>query len=341
MKTKISIIEVARHAGVSKSTVSRVVADRPGSVSATALERVNAAIKELGYTRNSFAAGFRTRRTHMVLIMVPDIANPFWSEEARAVQDGLEAGGYSAVLGNTDWSEEREERYYDLARSGRFDGLVLNPVTDDIAAIKGLGIPAVLLGERAEFQDIDTAGTDTRQATRIALEYLWDSGHRRIAIATSEHGSERFLSLRRRTYVEFHRGKGVAPDPGIAFSVKMSEEGGPELVRALLALEGWRDRVDALLCGNDLLAISALYALREAGIEAGRDISLVGMDDIPVAAHTWPALTTVRKPRAATGAAAAELLLKRIRDPDRPVEKRLFPGELVARGSVAERRTGA
>ncbi|PKL23981.1 MAG: LacI family transcriptional regulator [Spirochaetae bacterium HGW-Spirochaetae-3] len=337
MKPKIGIIEVARLAGVSKSTVSRVITESGGSVSPRAQERVTAAIKELGYTRNTLAAGLRAQKTWMVLVMVPDIANPYWSEIARAAQDRLEAEGNSVVVGNTDWLKSREDRYFELARSGRFDGMVINSVTDDIAAINDMGIPVVMVGERAESQDIDTVGTDTTAATRMALEHLWEHGNRRIAIATSDHGGERFLSLRRRAYEDFMADKGVEPDPSLAFSVKLSEEGGRELVGSLLALDGWRDRIDAVFCGNDILAIAAINALRDSGIEAGRDLSLVGMDDIPAAAHTFPALTTVRKPRALIGAAAAELLLARIRDPDRPPERRLFPGELMIRGSVAER----
>ena len=340
-KPKVNIIEVARHAGVSKSTVSRVVSDCGGAVSARTLDKVNAAIRELGYTRNTFAAGLRTQKTWIVLVMVPDIANPFWAEIARAAQDRLEAEGNSVVVGNTDWSEEREASYYNLARSGRFDGLLLNSVTDNIAMIDELGVPAVMIGERAAAQDIDTVGTDTKRATRIALDFLWKKGHRRIAIATSEHGSERYLSLRRRTWEEFLAEKGIEHDPEIGFTVKLSEDGGRVFARSLLALDGWKDRVDAVFCGNDLLAIAAMDALRDAGIQPGRDISVVGMDDIPAAAHVRPALTTVRKPRALIGAAAAELLLARIRDPERPRERRLFPGELIERDSVAERRPGA
>ena len=337
MKPKISIIEVARLAGVSKSTVSRVVSDRGGSVSPKALDAVNEAIRELGYTRNTIAAGLRTQRTHSVLVMVPDIANPFWSEIARAIQDRLEEEDYSVVVGNTDWSEQREARYYELARSGRFDGLILNSVTDDIPAIADIGLPAVMIGERALSQEIDTTGTDTRAATRLALEYLWETGHRRIAIATTEQGSERFLSLRRKTYEDFLTERGLVHDESLAFSVKLSEEGGRELVRELFALPRWRERVDSILCGNDILAISAINSLREAGVEPGREVSLIGMDDIPAAGHTFPALTTVRKPRSLIGCTAAELLLARLEEPDRPVARRLFPGELVVRGSVAIR----
>jgi DNA-binding LacI/PurR family transcriptional regulator len=308
-------------------------------VSARTLEKVRTAIRELRYTRNTLAAGLRTNKTWLVLVMVPDIANPFWSEIARAAQDHLEAGGNSVVVGNTDWSEERESRYFELARAGRFDGMIINSVTNNIARIKALGIPAVMVGERAAAQDIDTVGTDTRIATRIALDYLWAMGHRRIAIATSEHGSERYLSLRRRTYEEFLAERGITHDPSIAFTVKLSEEGGREFARSLLALERWRERVDAVFCGNDLLAIAAMEVLHAAGIEVGGDLSIIGMDDIPAAALVRPALTTVRKPRALIGTTAAESLLARICDPARPRVRHLFPGELIARGSVAERRT--
>ena len=332
---KVNIQEVARLAGVSKSTVSRVVSERGGSVSPKALEAVNAAIKELGYARNALAASLRTQRTYLVLVMVPDIANPFWSEVARAAQDRLEAEGYSVVVGNTDWSEAREARYYELARSGRFDGLALNSVTGDMAALKLLGAPTVLIGERSEELEIDTVGSDTRQATRLALEYLYERGHRRIAIATSEYGTERVLSRRRRAYDEFVSERGLPADPELAISVRLSAEGGRELVRRFLEL---RERPDAIFCGNDILAIAALDAFKAAGLEPGREVSIVGMDDIPAAAQCRPGLTTVRKPRQLLGAAAAERLLERMRDPEAQAERLLFPGELVERGSVADKR---
>lgn len=336
-KPKISIHEVARLAGVSKSTVSRVVSDRGGSVSPKALEAVNMAIEQLGYKRNVMAAGLRTQKTYMILVMVPDIANPFWSEIARAIQNRLEPEGYSVVIGSTDWSESRESLYYELARSSRFDGLILNSVTDNIDLIKELGAPGVLIGERSAAQDIDTVGTDTLSATRIALGYLYDTGHRRIAIATSDHGSERYLSLRGKAYKDFLKEKGLPYDPELVFSVNLDEEGGRELAKRFLSLPDWRRRADALFCGNDILAIAAIGEFRKFGIVPGIDISIIGMDDIPAASQTFPSLTTVRKPRALMGKAAAELLLKKMKNPGMPAEKHLFPGELIIRDSVVRR----
>lgn len=335
---KISIVEVARLAGVSKSTVSRVISDRGGSVSPETLERVNRAIEQLGYRKNSIAAGLRTRKTYMVLVMIPDVANPFWSEIAKAVQDALEPAGYSVVLGSTYWSEERESRYYELAQMSRFDGVILNSVTDNIERIKNLGVPAVLIGERTAVQNIDTVGTDTMQATRVGLEYLYELGHRKIALATSDHGSERYLSLRARAYRDFLHEKGLSFDPELVFSVTLNEEGGRTLARSFLSMHDWSGRADGLLCGNDILAIAAINEFRKFGVIPGIDLSIVGMDDIPAASQTYPPLTTVRKPKERIGKAAAELLLKRMQGMSGPPEKHLFSAELVIRDSVRDRR---
>ncbi len=338
MKPKINIHEVARLAGVSKSTVSRVISDSGGSVSRKAKEAVDAAIRELGYTRNTFAAGLRNSKSYLALLVVPDIANPFWSEIARAVQDRLEPEGYSVVVGNTDWNEERELSYLNLSSTGRFDGLIINSVTDRIGLILETGIPAVLIGERSEATEIDTVGTATYSAATVALQYLHDMGHRRIAVVTSETGSERYLSRRYSAYSDFLATHGIPEDPALVFTAHLSAEGGEKLADDILAVSDWKNRIGAVLCGNDILAISLQNALRGRGVEPGRDISIIGMDDIPAAALTWPALTTIRKPRGEMGRKAAELLLARIREPSRHPEKHLYPGTLVTRESVADRR---
>lgn len=337
-KRKISIHEVARLAGVSKSTVSRVISEKGGSVSPQTSNQVKQAIDQLGYRKNIVAAGMRTQKTYMVLVMVPDVANPFWSEITRAVQNRLEPVGYSVVIGSTYWSEERESSYYELALMSRFDGVILNSVTDNIELIKNLGVPAVLIGERTAIQNLDTVGTDTMQATKIGLEYLFETGHRNIALATSNHGSERYLSLRARAYKDYLYEKGLPFHPDLMFSVNLDEGGGRDLAKRLLALHDWKHNVDSLLCGNDIVAIAAMNELRKYSIIAGRDISIIGMDDIPASSQTYPPLTTVWKPREQIGVAAAELLIRRMQDPLRPVEKHLFPGKLAIRDSVIDRR---
>ncbi|GAB1484164.1 LacI family DNA-binding transcriptional regulator [Treponema sp.] len=338
MKPRINIHEVARLAGVSKSTVSRVVSDKGGSVSAKAEQAVNEAIKQLGYTRNIAAAGLRNARSYLVLLVVPDIANPFWSEIARAVQNKLEPEGYSVVVGNTDWKEDRELAYLNQFRTGRFDGLIINSVTNDLDLILETGFPTVLIGERSETVRVDTVGSATYQGATLALQYLYDKGHRRIALVTSATGSERFLSRRLAAYTDFMKIRGLSHDPDLVFTAPLSAEGGEKLARAVYAVLNQDERPSAIFCGNDILAIALQNSLRAFGAIPGKDISIIGMDDIPATSLTWPALTTIRKPRSQMGAKAAELLLKRIGAPERAPEQHLYPGTLVIRDSVVDIR---
>lgn len=289
---------------------------------------------ELGYTRNASAAGLRSSRTYLTLLLVPDSANPFWAGIARGVQGMLEGSHYSVVVGNTDWNERREDEYFRVAATGRFDGLIVNSVTNNLSRITSTGIPAVLLGERSNRGPLDTVGTDTYAATMTALDYLRSMGHSRIAAAVPESGGEKYLSQRYRAYMDFFEAHGLRGDPDLVFRLPLTAEGGVDLARRLLALPRWRQRVSALFCGNDILAIAAMNELRARGVEPGRDVSVLGMDDIPEAAVTFPALTTVRKPRLLIGQTAAQFLLARIEEPVRPVRKKLFPGELVMRESV-------
>jgi DNA-binding LacI/PurR family transcriptional regulator len=296
------------------------------------------AIEDLGYTRNAMASGLRTSRTYLVLLMVPDIANPFWSEITRAIQARLEPEGYFLVLGNTDWSEERQSHYLDLVRAGRFDGVIANSVAQDIACFEGLPVPAVMIGERSEGGIMDVVGSETYVEARTALDYLHGRGHRRIGIALSQKANERKRSRRYRAYLDFLAARGLKLDPELVFTMGLSVGDGAELARRIIELRSRGDAVSALLCGNDLVAIEAINAFRSSALVPGRDISIVGMDDIPAAALTYPSLSTIRKPRAEMGRAAASLLLDRLGRPNRPPEKHFFSGELVERESVCDLR---
>jgi len=338
MSGKISIVDVARLAGVSKSTVSRVVSEQGGAVSPDTEEKIQKAIRELGYTKNSMASGLRTSRTYLILLMVPDVANPFWSEITKAIQRRLEPEGYFLVLSDTEWSEERQSHYLDLVRAGRFDGVIASSVSADISCFDALPVPAVLIGERNVGGSMDVVGSETYVEAKAALEYFYAKGHRRIAIALPIKSSEPKRSRRYRAYVDFLRSKNLKLEPELVFTTGLSAEGGSALAARIVAMRAKGDALSAVLCGNDLVAIEAINALRSSPLVPGRDISIIGMDDIPAAALTYPALTTIRKPRAEIGRAAASLILDKMERPGRPPEKHLFSGELVERDSVADLR---
>ncbi|MBL8055294.1 MAG: LacI family DNA-binding transcriptional regulator, partial [Anaerolineales bacterium] len=171
MPTRPTIIDVARHAGVSKSTVSRVLQGGEVPVSAEAETRVWEAVRALGYERNQLARSLRTDRTNMIMLVTPDITNPFWPEVARGVQDTVEKQGYSVVLANSDWAPEREQKFLQTLRANRFDALIINPTAVSNLEAAVAGIPTVILGLYNPFQKLDMVGSDSLAGTLQALEH--------------------------------------------------------------------------------------------------------------------------------------------------------------------------
>jgi LacI family transcriptional regulator len=198
-----TIIDVARLAGVSKTTVARVVGGEDNLVREQTRERVLKAIAELGYERNAVAGSLRSKKTFMIALCIPDITNPFWPEVARGVQDTIEAGGYATVTVNSDWSAGREESYLRMVRRNRFDGLIINPMTTDRQALTDLDIPVVILGSGDNFSELDSVGSDTETAAQDALEYLFELGHRRIALIAGRSARRRAFA-RLDSYRVFH-----------------------------------------------------------------------------------------------------------------------------------------
>ena len=179
MSSRPTIKDVARKAGVSKSTVSRVVSGDGLNVSEQTRLRVQQAIDELGYVRDAVASSMRTQRTHTVMLAIPDITNPFWPAVARGVQDAMDQIGYAVVFANSEWNGKRESRFLDMVRSNRMDGLLINPISVTERDLRDLGIPSVILGIRTDLQ-WDMVGTNSREGAREALNHLITLGHRRI-----------------------------------------------------------------------------------------------------------------------------------------------------------------
>ncbi|MCS7038478.1 MAG: LacI family DNA-binding transcriptional regulator, partial [Anaerolineae bacterium] len=219
MPDRPTILDVARLAGVSKSTVSRVLQGKDTPVSEKARAKVQQAIAALGYEHNAVASSLRTDRTCMMMLIIPDITNPFWPEVARGLQDTVEQAGYSVVFANSDWDPLREMDFLRMARRNRFDAIAINPtrVTND--ELRTSGIPTVILGLRDDFPDFDMVGSDTHQGTLAALEHLYALGHRRIGVI---HGlSQRRLvsSARRKGHEAFLRRTGLPFDPSLVVEV--------------------------------------------------------------------------------------------------------------------------
>ncbi len=326
-----TIIDVAKKAGVSKSTVSRVTADGGQGVSEEAKGRVLQAIDELGYVRNAVASSMRTDRTSLIMLAIPDITNPYWPEVARGVQDVMDAEGYAVVFANSDWNSSREMEYLKMAQRNRLDGILINPVSVSNEDLKSTNIPTVVMGTREEYSDFDRLGSDNYIGTKIAVRYLIELGHQRIGLILGQRQSTT-NDPRKRGYASVLRNSNLPIDDDLVTVVPFTSAGGEQGFHRLFSHSS---PPSAIFCANDTIAIGVLQAAHAAGLKVPHDISIIGMDDINAAAATNPALTTVAKPKYAIGKQAAIFLLEHISGEAPLMPRKLqFSGELCIRSST-------
>lgn len=332
MKRRPTIIDVAKQAGVSKTTVSRVVSGDDARVRESTRRRVRAAVEALGYEHNAVASSLRTDRTNIIMLAIPDITNPFWPDVARGVQDVMDREGYAVVFANSDWTGQREATFLQMAGRNRFDGILINPIEVTNDELKATRIPTVVLSSGCEYPDFDAVGSDSYGAARQALEHLIGLGHRRIGLIRGRR-SHRPQHSRLAGYLDYLAEQGLPIDDRLVVEVSFDEKGGFQAVEQLLALA---EPPTAVFASNDLLAIGALHAAHAAGLHVPSDLSIVGLDDIHAASTTTPPLTTIAKPKATIGQQAAHFLLDHLRNraPAEP-RRQIVACHLLARGTTA------
>ena len=327
----VSIAAVAKDAGVSVATVSRVL-NRQNVVTPGTRERVLASVSRLGYRINELGRNLRTAESRLLLAMVPDIGNPFYAEIVRGIDGVARDHGYFVLLCDTGADENRERSYFDLLRSHRADGAIcLDPDTVQHAlAQQAAMLPWVACCEFDPAAGVPYVGIDNRAAARDAVRHLLARGRRRIALINSDD-TYLYARLRRQGWRDALRGAGLPADPAWAINVQgLDFADGARAARELMRRP---DPPDAIFAVSDTLAIGAMAGLREAGAEVPGDVAVVGFDDIALAAVSAPPLTTVAQPMRALGASATQLLLQRLADPLRPVPGMLLEHRLVIRGS--------
>ncbi len=325
-----TILDVARTAGVSKSTVSRVLQGDDASVAKGTRDQVLDAMQSLGYAHNAVASNLRRNRTYMVLLLIPNIDNPFWPGVARGLQDRISRVGYSVVFANSDWDLAQEQAILEMARRNRFDAIAINPAYVQPAELHKLDVPVVILGLRRNYAAFDCVGSDSYQGTLQALTYLHDLGHRRIGLIWGNRGSSR---SRLRAYQDFHGAHGYAIDETLIVSAPYTLEGGRLATHHFLDLA---QPPTAIFAANDVLALATIQVALARGVRVPEALSVVGMDDIESASMSTPLLTTVAKDKYEIGRRAAEMLLNRL-DNVAPAEPQrgVVPCTLVERQSAA------
>ncbi|MBI5032709.1 MAG: LacI family DNA-binding transcriptional regulator [Chloroflexi bacterium] len=306
----VNIRDVAKRAGVSAITVSRVI-NNSGAVNSATRERVNQAIEELGYVPNTLAKSFRSKQTSLIALVLSDITNPFWTTIARGVEDTAEKNGFHVILCNTDENPEKEANYINVLLQRRVDGIIIASTINDknrFLMLKRHALPCVLLDRRVDGFKCDTVVSDGREGARKMTEHLIRRGYHRIAIVA---GPPTISTAQERVegYCQALRENQVPIDEGLIVRGSYRQDNGYESVKQLLKSD---PRPQAIFAGNNFIAVGALHAIRELGLRIPEDVALAGFDDIPQGTLISPALTVVSQRAYEMGVAAAQSLITRL-----------------------------
>jgi LacI family repressor for deo operon, udp, cdd, tsx, nupC, and nupG len=333
----ITIADIAKAAGVSKGTVSRVLNNRDGDIpiSEKTREKVEEVAKELGYQPNPFAAALRSQRTGVIGAVIRDISDPFLILIMKAIQKTLHAKNLELLIGHAEYESETAERQFNLLLNRWSDGLLLlgNLPGDQtiLSNLKKYNTPIVAIAGNISDM-IPSVDFNNVTGTRAALNYLYELGHRRIAfIGNQEHAGVR---ERLAVFKEFLAEHSLSIwEEYIKTNPKTRGEA-LSCTRSLLSLP---KSPTAIFCASDLLALGAMNGAWQMGLAVPKDISIIGYDDIEEAADSYPPLTTIRQPAGAISNAAVELLLELIGNPngmDLNTKVSIHP-ELIIRSSCA------
>ncbi len=328
--------DVAKKAGVSVATVSRVLNGSP-LVTESARRKVLRAVKALNYQPNRAAQRLRAGRSHVIGLIISDIQNPFFTSVVRGIEDVAYQHGYSLVLCNSDEDPDKEKLYINVMRSEEVAGVILasaseaNPQVDDLIAYN---IPVVAIDRQIDDHQIDSVLATNINGARAATTHLVELGHRCIGYIglplTRTPGKERYEGYQRAL-----RDHKLPASKNLVRIADAKQEGGYGSTGGLLAKESC---VTALFVANNLMTLGALDAIRERGLKIPDDISIIGFDDMPWANLLQPPLTAIAQPTYELGQRAAELLLGRLKDRTKPVAHEHLETRLIVRGSTSQPR---
>ena len=331
----ISVRDVAGAAGVSVGTVSNVL-NRPGKVSARTVERVQAAITELGFVRNDAARQLRAGRSRSIGLIVLDVANPFFTDVARGAEERAAEEGLAVLLGNSDENLGRESAYLDLFEEQRVHGVLISPlggIDDRLTSLRARGTTTVLVDRQTDDRSFSSVAVDDVAGGYLAVSHLASLGRTRIAfvggLRSIRQVADRLEGAR----------KAAAEHPNVTLETIETDSLTVLQGRAVGEKLRARDaatRPDAVFAANDLLAIGVLQALSILGdVRVPDDIALIGYDDIAFAAAAVVPLSSIRQPSALIGYTAVDLLLREAAGgADFEHEQIEFQPELVVREST-------
>ncbi len=328
--------EVAQLAGVSTATVSRALMN-PEKVSNSTRKRVEEAVMESGYAPNSLARNLRRNESKTIVVIVPDICDPYFSDIIRGIEDTAIEHNYLVLLGDSNQKRKPENSLANLVFSKQADGMLLlgTDIPFDVSKPEQKNLPPLVMAcEYAPELELPTVHIDNLTASFEVVNYLTQMGHKRVAQILGPHDSS-LSQFRQQGYQQALHRAGIEMNANYQVHGNFSIESGSNAVSQLLTL---REPPSAIFCHNDLMAIGALQQAKKMGFKVPQDLSIVGFDDIQFSQYCEPPLTTIAQPRYEIGRQSMLLLLDILQGQDIRAGSRLLDTHLVVRNSAAPPR---
>lgn len=328
-----TIKDVARAAGVSISTVSRVI-NKKGGVSAELDERINTAIRELKYKPNTVARALKAKSTKSIGLIIPSIENPVFPPLVKIIEDAAKKYGFSIILCNSDGILDEEAKYLDLLLEKQVDGIILNAIGDyheRFEVVRNMNTPLIILGREIEGFQAARVTVDNYKGAYMAVEYLIQSGMKKIAFLYGFLEASSAINDRFEGYRKALKDHKIRFDRSLVTKGNRSLEGGAYATEELLKR---KVSFDAVFASNDVMAIGCIEKLLDTGYSIPGDISVMGYDDIPMASIFRPHLSTIRTPVKDFGLEAVKAILRIIYSKKDRYLVKCFEPQLVIRDST-------
>jgi LacI family transcriptional regulator len=335
MRNQITLADVAKAAGVHSATVSRAMSeDTSSQVNSETFKRIRKIAKEMGYTANTVARGLRTRKSMTIGVVVPDLTNPIFPPIVRGIDDQLFPQGYSSLIVNTDGSEVKEEKLFQLLMERQVDGLIIatgHMANTTLVDYHARGLKVVMVNREATGEPYPSVIGDDSAGIALILSHLRDLGHKSIIYLVGPTGFST-SKIRSRAFTESC--KNLSLRGKIFKTISYSVNSGEETMEKILAMGS--PSFTAVVAGNDLVALGVYHSLRGRGLRIPEDISVVGFNNMAFAEDFSPPLTTVSAPHYDMGVEAARLLLQQISENQASAVKMTLPVTLIVRCSTGK-----
>jgi LacI family kdg operon repressor len=323
---KVTMADVAKEAGVSKSTVSQFLNNRFEYMGEKTRRKIDEAIQRLDYRPNYIARSLKQKRTSMVGIIVANIMHYLSTEISRAIEDFFQEHDLHAIVCNADDDPEKEKKYIEMLRAKQVDGLIIFPTGQNNELYESMlkeGYPVVFMDRKVENLDVFSVITDNRESTYKAIHHFIEKGHRNIAFAVQPLTVSTRID-RLAGYKQALLDAGIEVNPDLIFEANIDEM--KSKLEKLFSLE---EKPTAIFAGNDRVFMAVVEFLKEKGIKLGQDIELIVFDNIPFAHLVETPISFIVQPASEMGKKAAELLFDQINKVEREPEEFVFPSRVM------------